>query len=429
MLGTVLAGEYLRRVQTKAFVLTTLLAPVAMVAVMGAAIAAIYFSVESESAKERRVAVHDEGGRILPALEREMSATYRLRSAPAALDDAKQAVRDGEVDVLVVLPPGLADAGGPTDVSAYVKDKQSLTAEEALRRFVLDVVRDVRLAEFELSPQVLETLDEPLSLTTIAVEEDGGEAVGSTAGSAIVGLAVAVVLLMVMWIYGALVMQTTMEEKASRMAEILVSSVRPFELMMGKILAIGGVAVTQVAVWGAMLLVFGAMAAAILPTEELAELGVATATEEGPVQIAMPAIRFDVVLVVLLMLPLGYLINASLFGALGAMYETPQEAQVAASIAMAPMIVAIIMVQTVALAPNSAFVVFGSFFPFTAPIMLPTRMLVSDISIWEVVLSIALCASSAIAVVWVAGRVFRGSLLTYGKKIGLKDLRQIIVAD
>lgn len=429
MLATVLAGEYRRRVQTKAFILTTLLAPIGMVAVMAAAIAAIYFSVESESAKERRIAIYDEGGRILPALERQQSETFQLLRAPSALDDAKQAVRDGEADVLLVFPPGLADAGGPTDVSAFVKDKQSLTAEEALRRFVVDVVRDLRLAEFDLSTRVLDTLNEPLSLTTIAMEEDGGEAVGSTAGSAAVGLAVAIVLLMVMGIYGALVMQTTMEEKSSRMAEILVSSVRPFDLMMGKILAIGGVAVTQIAVWGAMMLAFGAVATAFLPTEELTELGVATATEGGAARIVMPDIRFDVVLVVLLMLPLGYLINGSLFGALGAMYETPQEAQVAASVAMAPMIIAMIMVQTVALAPHSAFVVFGSFFPFTAPIMLPTRMLVSDVAAWQVLLSIALCAASALAIVWVTGRIFRGSLLIYGKKLGLKDLRQILAAD
>ena len=153
MLLTVFASEYLRRVRTKAFILTTLLAPVALAGIMGAAIAAIYFSVESESTRERRVAVLDEGGRILPALEARENETYQLRSVPDSFEDAKQAVVDGEVDVLLVLPRELAEPGGPPDASAYVKDKQSITAEQALHGFLLDVVRDVRLAEYELPPR------------------------------------------------------------------------------------------------------------------------------------------------------------------------------------------------------------------------------------------------------------------------------------
>lgn len=429
MLLTVFASEYLRRVQTKAFVLTTLLAPIALAGVMGAAVAAIYFSVESESARERRVAVLDESGKILPVLEARENETYRLRTAPDSIEAAKQAVVDGDVDVLLVLPRELAEPGGPPDVAVYVKDKQSITAEQALRSFLRAVVRDVRLAEYELPDEVMETVNAGLKLTTVAVTESGAEEEGSAAGSVAVGLGVGVVMLMVMWIYGALVMQTTMEEKTSRMAEILVSSVRPFELLLGKIVAVGGMAATQLAVWLAMLMAFGVLVAGVLPAEDLVEIGLAAPAEQAGGPVALPTIRFDVVVVVLVMLPFGYLINASLFGALGAMYESPQEAQVAVTIAMTPMIAAILMVQTVGLAPNSALVAFGSYFPFTAPIMLPTRMLVADMAAWQVLVSIVLCASSALAIVWLAGRVFRGSLLIYGKKLALKEIWTILRAD
>ena len=268
-----------------------------------------------------------------------------------------------------------------------------------------------------------------LELTTVALRESGAEEVGSVAGSVAVGLGVGMVLLMVMWVYGALVMQTTMEEKTSRMAEILVSSVRPFDLLLGKILAIGGMATTQLAVWLVVLVAFGVLAAGLVPAEDLVEIGLAGPGEQPGGPVAWPAIRFDVLGVVLLMLPLGYLINASLFGALGAMYESTQEAQVAVSIAMAPMIVAILMVQMVGLAPNSALVAFGSYFPFTAPIMLPTRMLVADMAVWQVLFSIVACASSALAIVWLAGRVFRGSLLIYGKKLTVKEIWTILTGD
>ena len=138
------------------------------------------------------------------------STAREERDVPAAIDapdsfeDAKQAVVEGEVDVLLVLPRELAEAGGPPDASAYVKDKQSITAEQALRGFLLDVVRDVRLAEYELPPEILDTVNARLELTTVALTESGGEAAGSAAGSMAVGLGVGVVMLMVMWIWGSL---------------------------------------------------------------------------------------------------------------------------------------------------------------------------------------------------------------------------------
>ena len=431
MLITVLVAEYLRRVRTKAFVLTTLLGPLAIAAVMGGAGFAVMSSVESETLRERRVAVLDGSGRILPRLREQDNPAYRLYAVSGSLEAAKQAVIGGEAELLLVLPRELADPRGPTDVTVYVAGQQAITATQTLRRFVLDVVRDVRLAQYDLPPQVLATINERLSFTSITLSEEGEEQ-GSLAVSVVVGLAVAIVILLVMTVYGGLVMQTAMEEKTSRMAEILVSSVRPFDLLMGKILAIGGVAVTQLAVWIPMLAAIAVTAAMMVPVDELAELGLAGAgrgVEDGGFTVSLSSVRFDVALVVLVMLPLGYLINASLFGALGAMYETPQEAQVAVTIAMAPMIAAIIMVQTAGLAPNSSLIAFGSFFPFTAPAMLPTRMLIADVPVWQVAASVVLCLGMTVAVVWLAGRIFRGSLLIYGKKLKVKDIWQILTVD
>ena len=118
MLLTIFIAEYLRRVRTKAFVLTTLLAPLVIAGVMGGAASAVYFSVEAESARERHIAVLDESGQILPRLRDQENETYKLATASAELEDAKQAVVNGDVDVLLVLPRELANAGGPTrDVS------------------------------------------------------------------------------------------------------------------------------------------------------------------------------------------------------------------------------------------------------------------------------------------------------------------------
>ena len=188
-------------------------------------------------------------------------------------------------------------------------------------------------------------------------------------------------------------------------------------------------AATQLAAWMLMFGLVGSVAALVAATPQFADLGIDPAAREAVGLESLPSIRFDVALTVLLMVPIGYLLNASVFGAVGALYETPQEAQVAVTIVMLPMLLTIIMEQTVGMAPNSPFVVFGSFFPFTAPAILPTRMLITDVPLWQVLASFAICIASALGLVWLAGRVFRGALLTYGKKPSLKDLRNVLLAD
>ena len=427
LLLTVVQAEYLRRVTTKAFVLTTVLAPLAIVGLVGGAVLAVSSSVEAESKRERRIAVLDEGGRLLPKLLERESDVYRMFAAPPSLDAAKEAVIAGDAEILLVLPRELAEAGGSSEATAYVDRQQGIEATAALRRFILDVVRDVQLSAYALPPEAIETLGRGLSLNTIALDEDGDQR--STTAAMVVGFAIALVMLMAMAMYGGLVMQAVIEEKTSRMAEILVSSVRPFELLMGKILAVAGVGATQLVVWLAMLAIAAAFAVEFVPTDGLAELGMAGPAGEAAVGDAIRGLRVDVLFVVLLMLPLGYLIYASVFGALAALYETSQEAQVAVTVAMAPLIAVVMLVQVAGFAPNSALVTFGALFPFTAPAMLPAGMLVADLPSWQVALSVAMCALSALAVVWIAGRVFRGSILSYGKKIGLRDVWLILTRD
>lgn len=427
MLGVVFVSEYLRRVHTKAFILTTLLLPLGIGGAGAVAAVVMHSAAKSESERERNIAVLDESRRILPALMAADSPVYRLREWQRSEDAGKQAVVDGSYDALLVLPTALADAGGTRDAQLYTKDKQSLTAQQAIQRFVLNIVREVRLAQYELAPEVREAIEERLSLVTVSLTEEGEEESGSVVASVAVGMGLGIFLMMIMAIYGSLVMQTVMEDKTSRMAEILVSSVRPFELSMGKILAVGAMALTQLAVWLLMLLVIGVVVASVLAGN--ADAGeFSAAVDELPAGFR-PSLRLDVVAVVLILLPVGFLINAAVFGALGSMYETPQEAQMSVTIAMVPLILAVIMVQTAGLAPNSAFIVFGSFFPLTSPVVLPMRMLIADVALWQVLTSLLLTVAGGVGLVWLCGRVFRGSLLIYGKKPTFKELRRIITAD
>ena len=434
MIGTVFASEYLRRVQTKAFVLTTLIGPVVLIALVAGVGVLVADSVESERERVQAIAVYDESGLLLPALREADSDAFRFEAADGAaagvdIEQQKQALAEGPLHGFLHLPAALAEVGGAVDAHLYLREKQSLVAERELRTLVRSAMRTARLDPYDLPPEVHAIMRDGISIDAVVVGDDGEEEKSSAAGPMMVGMGIGFVVLMIVMIYGSLVMQTTMEEKSSRMAEVLVSSVRPFHLLMGKILAIGAVAATQLAVWFAMLL-GGVVATALVAGVWL--IGAAPQADASAEAVQISALfsgfRADVLVVAVLMVPLGFLLNASLFGAVGALYETPQEAQMAVSFLTAPMILTVIMVQMAGLAPNSALIAFGSFFPLSAPAMLPMRMLLTTVPLWEILASIALCLASAIGLVWVAGRIFRGTLLNYGKKPTLKDLRNALLA-
>ena len=430
MMFVVFAAEYLRRVKSKAFVIVTLLGPVVLFGGMGAILFLVEQSTQSETERlrDRSIAVLDQDGRVLAAMKVGGDETYRLVAAGGGLDAAKQDVLDGRHYALLVLPPGIADGDANEAPRLYVTETQSLLARQGLRRHISHAVREVRLAPYELPAQVRSILTSELDFNVVSLSDAGEEEAGSPGISAAVGFGLALFILFIVAVYGGLVMQVVMEEKSSRMAEVVLSSVRPFELLVGKVLSVAAAAATQFAIWTVILAVVGvAVSFSGQVDAELAELVPAALGDGGAPSLA--DIRYDVVLVVIFMLPLGYFINCSLFAAVGALHENPTEAQMSVTFALMPSILTMLMVQMLAVAPNSGLVAFGSFFPFSAPAVLPARMLLTDMPVWQTLLSMALCVVTTVGMIWLAARIFRGSLLIYGKKPTLRDLRNVIFAD
>ena len=441
MLAVVFSAEYRRRVRTKVFLATTLLVPAAALLVL-AGVGFVTQSVQRDSAaaREQGVAVLDETGTVLAALQAVVAKDeegYRLFPVTEPLAAARAGIGAGRYPALLVLPRGLVTADPAPSIALYVPKDHSTLAERALRRFVVGAVRQLRLARHELPPAALAAVRERLDFTVVAIAAGGREESSSKEAAQAVATGMAMVIFMVATLYGGSVMQAVMEEKSSRMAEIIVASAGAFDLLLGKILAVSAMAATQLGVWLALLAVGGAAVMLAVDFGAVAELAAMNAAtpDEGPQDVAarlaaaLPAVRWDVVAVAALMLPLGYLINASLFAALGAMHENPWEAQMSVTLAMLPMMLAIVVAQTMLFMPNSALVVFGAFFPFTAPAILPGRMLLADMPPWQVLASTALCVAATAGMVWLCGRVFRGALLVYGKKLTWRDLRQILQAD
>lgn len=430
MMFVVFAAEYKRRVKSKVFLIVTFLGPLLLFGGVGTMAFLAMQSAESETERLRgyRIGVLDEDGRVFAGMKARGEETYRFVRASNTLESAKQGMFTGHYYALLVLPPGIADGETDEAPSLYVRERQSILAQQGLSSHVSQAVREVRLAPYDLSPKVRFILTNQLALNVVSLSDAGEEEASSPGISAAVGFGLASFTMFVVALYGGLIMQVMMEEKGSRMAEVVLSSVRPLELLMGKVLSVAAVAATQIGTWIAILAVVGVVLSLSGRAEaELAEFMPATVGDGGALSLA--GIRYDVVLVVLVMLPLGYFLNCSVFAAVGAMYENPAEAQMSVTLAFMPMILTIFMVQMLLVAPNSGVVAFGAFFPFSAPALLPARMLLTDMPVWQTLLSVALCAISTFAMIWLAARIFRGSLLIYGKRPTLRDLRNVIFDD
>lgn len=431
-LGIIVDSEYIRRVKSRTFLFMTLLMPIVIVAIIALVAVIIASSVSSERAMTRSIAVYDPADEVFEHLQADAPASIDLTPVAGSLERLKQRVSREEFDGLLVIPEGVTQGDQGQEVYLYTAEVQSVLVQQVLSRFVLDVVRERRLEQFDLPAEVYNMVRSGVRFRVMEVGEPGEgsrDASGRAIGLIGYGMGIAFGIFLLVTVYGGMVMQAVMEEKSSRMAEILVSNVRPFDLLMGKIIALFLVALTQIVMWIVLLVVLmilaGVLVSLFVPAESLGEFaGAAQALQSfGTAEsVSMPDIRGDVVLVTLLMVPIGYFLYASLFGALGAAFENNQEAQMVIALPMVPLVLSTIMLQTIALAPNSVFIKIGSLVPFTAPVIMPTRMLLTDVSAWEAVASVVLAIACAVATGWVAGRVFRVALLRYGQKTRIRDI-------
>ena len=451
MLGIVFASEYLRKVKTRTFVVVTVLVPLVIFGIFGISATLTMSSFDSgdsggDETRQRAldIAVLDPTGTILAALQQANRGAYQFTAATANEEVAKQTVLNGGHDGLLTIPTDLDDG-----FDFYVRQRGSKVEQWwTLHNFVLGIVRETRLSQYELSPQLRAVLASkpPFDIVRLTDEGEGRSAADMVMGQVLSAIAALLLTCFVM-LYGGNVMQAVMEEKASRMAEIVISAVRPFDMLLGKILAAAAVGVTQVAAWIALFaLLFLVLVPVLAPAFTFASLG---EPPEGVVsaQLAdaglhsvtdalayLPDLGFAIspapIIVALLLLPFGFLIYASVFASLGALYENVADAQNTTFMAaMLPMIVSLFTVMEITTSPDSALVVFGTFFPFSAHAVLPARMLIADVPGWHVAVGIAMSVAGSLAMVWLSGRILRGSLLSYGKTPQLRDLRRILFGD
>ena len=429
-IGLIIMREFKERVYKKSFIITTLLMPLLMLA-LSAAPAVIMFFVRGET---KAVSVIDQSGIVAPQLESGDDIQFVVIEDGDLQTELKKSLESEEFGVLFI---GSDIVENPNNIQLYTNQSSSMLIEEAIAGQVEEIIEAERLKALNVGDlkRILEQVEVNINLSTFRNGAEQSEAT-SSAASSFVGIALGFVLYFFLVVYGSIVMQSIIEEKNSRILEVLVSTVRPFDMMMGKILGVASVALTQIAIWGVLLIVISAaVIPAVMPDEILAGVEAVRAGADAATMVpdmdieAIAALSSimdtgyisQIVLLLLLFMMGGFLLYAAMYAAIGASVDQVQDAQQLTTPVMIPIIFAFIILTMVMNDPNSPLVVWCSMIPFTAPIVMMGRI-PSGIPTWEIVTSLVLLYATFIVMVWLAGKIYRVGIFMHGKKPTFKEL-------
>ena len=424
----IVAREFNERVRKKSFIVTTLLMPVLMLGLMLAPALMMRYA----SGQTKTIVVIDRSGLVAQHLESSDEVPFETSDLP--VDTALRVM----IDKFGVLCIGADVLTNPSDVKLYANSASSMMLEENLRGQIAKVLEREKLRAYRIEDldRILADVKTDVKMQVVRNDE-GSPSSGSSAVAAMVGLGLGMVLYMFLMIYGAMVMQSVIEEKSSRVLEVVVSSVRPFELMMGKIFGVASVAVVQVLIWA--VLVCGAGAAVmphVLPDgamEAAAALqqggGAATAAagDFDPETLGAIALATDVGYLamlfgyLLLFVVGGYLLYSAMFAAVGSAVDNAQDAAQLQTPIMIPIILAVIVEMSVLNDPNSPLAFWFSLIPFTSPVVMMARI-PYGIPTWEIVLSLVLLYAAFVGMVWLSAKIYRVGIFMYGKKPTLREM-------
>ena len=426
----IVVREFQERVFKKSFIITTLLMPL-IIAAMSVAPTLIMVYTKGET---RQITVIDNSGIVAPKLQ----SNEEVEFITATDSDLQQElIRSMESEKFGVLYIGSQIVENPNDIQLYTNASSSMLIEDAITDQVEEIIENERLKDYNIEnlKQILEKVEVNISLTTF--RNDDQQTASSSAASSFAGIALGFVLYFFLIIYGSIVMQSIIEEKSSRILEVLVSTVRPFDMMMGKILGVAAVAATQIAIWGVLIVAISSLLVpAVMPDDILASVkavqagaditAMATSGVDTGLVSAMASIMntgYIAQLVALMMLFMvgGFLLYASMYAAVGASVDTPQDAQQLTTPITIPIIIAFIVLTSVMNDPNSPIVFWCSMIQFTSPIVMMGRI-PSGIPAWEIALSAAILYATFVVMVWVAGKIYRVGIFMHGKKPTFKEL-------
>jgi ABC-2 type transport system permease protein len=432
--------EYLTRVTKKTFLIMTLLMPI----LMGALMVVPSYLANKESTSEQLVGVVDRSSIFLGELENSKSTKFQFIK-PEEYDKIKDNLQAKGFYALLEIPSNILTTNKvmvssqkqiSIDVKSHIDSQLERVLENQKRA---ELISRVGIPDLE---EQLKATKTNISVETIKIGDDGLARKGSTEIAMGIGFAASFLIYMFVFMYGGMVMRGVSEEKQNRIVEVIISSVKPIQLMMGKILAIAAVGLTQVLIWLVLLLgiftgaksMFGSDAEMLQLAQPQAENIMMGNNSSVQMMQTIEPNQFDQIAeqIASLNLPmliisfivyfiLGYLLYSSLMAAIAAAVDSEEDVNQFMLPVTIPLIAAIVMMANVVKNPDGAIAIWGSHIPFTSPIIMMVRI-PFGVPWWELLISISVLAITMLGAVWVAAKIYRTGILMYGKKPTWKEL-------
>lgn len=430
-LKLIIAREYMSMIGRKSFIVMTILLPVLMILVIALPLLIGYLNDAGSDVEQ--VAVIDETGRYAAAIENnDLYSFVPMRADSVGDPRAFYDKTSGSLAAVVVIP---RDVDSTAQVTVYSDKTVNVSLKSHIARALSDTITQAHIAAYGV-PNLQRMIDEAnvdIDVKSVKWGEDGSETESSTEIAMVIGMVLAFLTYMFVLMYGAMIMNGVIEEKTNRIVEVIVSSCKPFQLMMGKIIGVALVGLTQMAIWAVVMAGITAITGSVLGVGALVDPSTAMTQANMPADAtvdmdlvnvwnAVMSVNYGQILSCFVLYFIGgYLLYASLFAGFGSAVDQANDASQFTTPIILIMIVALYAGMACMENPSGPMAVWCSIIPFTSPIVMMVR-LPYDVPFWQLALSIVLLYATAAGMIWIASRIYRTGILLYGKKTSFKEI-------
>jgi ABC-2 type transport system permease protein len=423
--------EFLNRVKKKSFLIATIIVPLVFPAIL--AVMIYVFVKQEEAAVAPTIEVYDESGKMDFSGD---TTRFKFVEVSGNFDQIKEGFKKSDHYALLRVPS--FDLANPQGFTLYTRENPSIRRKEELEGLIEGKIHDLKLLQFSIDKETLKNLKTDVSLNNINVSDAGVEKESNTDFLYGLGFALGILIYLFVIIYGMQIMMGVIDEKTSKVVEIIISSVKPFQLMMGKILGIAAVGLLQVFIWVVLITALSSATVALFGVEMPEQQAMEQISKQmesaqaGNMTEANAAIKFIqyaneinvgyIVFNFAFYFLGGYLLYGALFAAVGSAVESQQEAQQFTFPIMMPLIIAYLaLVLFILHDPHSSASFWFSIIPFTSPIGMVGR-LGFGVPLWQLILSQVMLVAGFLFTTWVAARIYRIGILMHGSKVNYKVL-------
>lgn len=427
-IGLIIKREYLTRVRKRSFIIMTFLGPLLLAAIY---IVPIMLALNAPNEK-RTIAVVDGSHWFEEQFKGNDEQTFIIVEGQP-IDTVKEMVKQGAFDMVLYVPPTQLNI--PSNAVLYSLNQVPLSTDEYIRSVMKKEIEEQKLLASGVDPDIVDAAKTDINLSVIRMDEEGGEKETFTEVQFVLGMVLAILIYMFILMFGGQVMQGVAEEKNSRIIEVIVSSVKPFQLMMGKIIGVSLVALTQFLMWimltGVIYIGFSAAiglsnpsaisAGSVMTQEVLSNDITSNEAVQNIVQIANSIDFGTIIGCFIIFFILGYLLYGTMYAAVGSLVDSNTDSQQFTLPITVPLIVSMIAAIYIVNAPDGQLALWLSMIPFTSPVVMMVRI-PFGVPIIQIVASIAILAVTFVLMTWVAAKIYRTGILMYGKKLSYKEI-------